>query len=59
MTDGFNEILLEKLGFSDVVSEQQNNTTWSMGVQTAESDIATAEWTYHPNKGFEVTYKLK
>ena len=54
-----NRYFINNLGFSSVVIEKQNNTSYSMGYQTAESDLATAEWIYHPDKGLEVTYTLK
>lgn len=57
--DQFIEIVHKELGFSDLVLEDMNETTWSMGPQTAESKKATARWTYHPDKGLEITYTLK
>ena len=55
----FNDSLLEKLGFSDSVGEEQYETNSLMGVQTAESDIAKASWSYSSDEGLEITYTFK
>ena len=49
-----------KLGLPDSFDNDLNNTAWSMGRQnqTFESKGITVTWTYHPNKGLEITYKL-
>ena len=57
--EGLTEKLLEELGFSDIVLEQVNSTSAMMGVQTAESSLATASWTYHPDNGLEIIFTLK
>lgn len=48
------------LGLPDSLYEEMLQTTWSMGKQseTYENVGVTVTWTYHPNKGLEVTYKL-
>lgn len=47
------------LGIPDSVYRDMNNTTWSMGKQSETFDDIgiKIEWTYHPDKGLEVTYK--
>ena len=59
VTDDLIKYTNSQLGFSDLVYEDMQTTTWSMGVQSAESKKATVKWTYHPDKGLEVTYTLK
>ncbi len=48
------------LGLPDSINSDIGNTSWSMGKQseTFESIGITVEWTYHPDKGTEITYKL-
>lgn len=48
------------LGLPDSLYEEMLQTTWSMGKQseTYENVGVTVTWTYHPDKGLEVTYKL-
>lgn len=50
----------KKLGLPDSLSNDMAQTTWSMGRQnqTFETAGVTVTWTYHPDKGMEVTYKL-
>lgn len=48
-----------ELGVPDSVIEKMNNTTWSQGIQKEEYNTFTISWTYHPDKGFEVTYEIK
>ncbi len=52
--------LHEKMGLPESLDEDMWNTTWSMGKQheTFEGVGVTVSWTYHPDKGLEVTYKL-
>lgn len=47
------------LGLSDSVYKDMCSTTWSMGKQSESfEDIGLkVEWTYHSDKGLEVTYK--
>lgn len=49
-----------KIGLPDSLYNDMIQTTWSMGKQqeTYESIGIKVSWTYHPNKGLEVTYKL-
>ena len=48
------------LGLPDSLYEEMLQTTWSMGKQSETYDKVgvTISWTYHPDKGLEVTYKL-
>ena len=48
------------LDLPDSLYEDMNHTTWSMGKQSETfTDIGLlVTWTYHPDKGLEVTYKL-
>ena len=47
------------LGLPDSLYEEMRQTTWSMGKQNETyTDVGiTVSWTYHPDKGLEVTYK--
>lgn len=49
-----------KLGLPDSLYNEMLQTTWSMGKQqeSFESIGVKVSWTYHPDKGLEVTYKL-
>ena len=48
------------LGLPDALYSDMLQTTWSMGKQkeTYERIGVEVTWTYHPDKGLEVTYKL-
>lgn len=50
----------KKLGLPNSLDNDMAQTTWSMGRQnqTFEDAGVTVTWTYHPDKGIEVTYKL-
>ena len=50
----------KKLGLPASLTEDMGNTTWSMGRQNKVYNSLGLEvtWTYHPDKGMEVTYKL-
>lgn len=50
----------KSLGLPDSLYESMNTTSWSMGKQseTFENIGVVVTWTYHPDKGLEVTYKL-
>ena len=50
----------KNLGLPDSLWNDMLQTTWSMGKQqeTYESIGIKVSWTYHPDKGMEVTYKL-
>lgn len=52
--------LNEDMGLPDSLWNDFLNTTWSMGKQqeTFEDVGVKVTWTYHPDKGLEVTYKL-
>ena len=54
------EDMNEKMGLPDSLYNDMLQTTWSMGKQseTYENVGVTVTWTYHPDKGLEVTYKL-
>ncbi len=45
------------LGLPDSLYNDMAETTWSMGKQSQTFDNVTVTWTYHPDKGLEVTYK--
>lgn len=50
----------KELGLPDSLNKDMGQTTWSMGKQQEEFEDAGVKvsWTYHPDKGLEVTYKL-
>lgn len=50
----------KEIGLPDSLYNDMLSTTWSMGKQTEtyESFGLTVSWTYHPDKGLEVTYRL-
>ena len=50
----------KKLGLPSSLAEDMNQTTWSMGRQNQKFNSIGLEvtWTYHPDKGMEVIYKL-
>lgn len=48
-----------ELGFGDSVYRDMLKTTALMGRQTAENSHYSVSWTYHPNNGLEVTYRIK
>ena len=54
------EKINEKMGLPSSVYNDMNQTSWSMGKQKATFEDIGIEvtWTYHPDKGLEVTYKL-
>lgn len=45
------------LGLPDYVLDDMSSTTAMMGRQTAAFDDVTVSWSYHPDRGLEVTYK--
>ena len=46
------------LGFPDSVRERMWETSYSDGTQTATSGDYTVSWTFHPDEGLEVTYRV-
>ena len=50
----------KKMNLPDSLYNDMLQTTWSMGKQqeTYENIGIKVSWTYHPDKGLEVTYKL-
>ena len=54
------EKINKALNLPDSLYEDMNQTSWSMGKQeeTFENVGVKVTWTYHPDKGLEVTYKL-
>ena len=50
----------ESMGLPSSLYNDMLQTTWSMGKQTETLNNLglTVSWTYHPDKGLEVTYKL-
>ena len=53
------ETVNEMLGFNDSLYSQMLSTSALMGRQSAETKKYRATWTYHPDKGLEVTYEKK
>ena len=53
------EDMNKALGLPAWLYENMLGTTWSQGVQTEQFDNVTVRYTYHPDKGMEVTYYLK
>ncbi len=51
--------LMEALDVPSYVEEEMNNTTWSLGKQTAEIDGYVLTWTYHPDMGIEILCRVK
>ena len=45
------------LGLPDYVLDDMSSTTALMGRQSASFDDVTVSWSYHPDRGLEVTYK--
>ena len=54
------EKINKKMGLPDSLYNDMNQTSWSMGKQKEVFENVGIEvtWTYHPDKGLEVTYKL-
>lgn len=51
--------VLGELNVTDVVRQQMSNTSALMGVQSGDWDSIHAQWTYHPNNGFELSLERK
>ena len=49
----------EEFGFNGSVYSQMLETNSLMGLQREENDKYRVSWTYHPDKGLEVTYVKK
>lgn len=49
----------EELGFNGALYSQMLETNALMGRQSEENDKYRVSWTYHPNRGLEVTYEKK
>ena len=49
----------EELGLPESVNKRMDETRSMDGIQTYEGDGFEISWTYHPDKGMEVTYSLK
>ena len=47
------------LGLPEYLLDDMSKTTALMGRQTETFDEITVSWSYHPNKGLEVTYKVR
>ena len=50
---------LKNLEFSGSIMSRIGNTRALDGTQTAESEIASASWTYHPDDGLSLVVELK
>lgn len=48
-----------ELGFTSVLYQKMNTTTWSQGKQTDSNENYAVTWTYHPDKGLEVLYEIR
>ena len=48
-----------QLGFTSAVYKRMTETTALQGRQFDENDNYKVSWTYHPDKGLEVTYEVK
>lgn len=46
--------VLDALDVTDAVLEKMNSTSALMGVVSASWNGITAEWTYHPDNGFDI-----
>lgn len=64
--DGFNILawykiksVLSDLGFSSAISEEMNETRALDGRQSASTDNYEVTWSYHPDNGLEVLFKIK
>ncbi len=53
------EKINKELGFSDVLMEKMRETSSLDGRQTDENDKFKVSWSYHPDRGLEVTYEKK
>jgi len=49
----------EELGFNGSLYSQMTHTSALMGRQSAENDKYRVSWSYHPDRGLEVTYEKK
>jgi hypothetical protein len=50
--------VLRELEVPDIVDSQISITTSLMGVQTADWDGITANWTYHPDRGLDISLEM-
>ena len=48
-----------ELGFNDSVAQEMQQTRSIDGRQSASNDDYEITWSYHPDNGLEVLYKLK
>ena len=53
------EDINQALGLPDYLFEEMGRTTGLMGRQSRTFDKVEVVWTYHPDNGLEVIYKLK
>jgi hypothetical protein len=51
--------ILVDLGFPSSVAEEMGETRALDGKQTASTDEYEVSWTYHPDSGLEVMFKVK
>ena len=52
------ECVIDELDMSPTVRSQMANTSSLMGVQTGSWDGINASWTYHPDRGLDISFKL-
>jgi hypothetical protein len=50
--------VLDAVNTPSSVSLQMDNTNALMGIQTASWDGLTASWSYHPDRGFDVSLRM-
>ena len=53
------EQINKDLGFSGSLISTMGSTTKAQGTQTTSNDNYTVSWSFDPDKGLEVTYKVK
>lgn len=53
------EDMNRELGLPEYLYEDMISTSYSQGKQTEEFEKISVTYSYHPDKGLEVTYKLK
>lgn len=49
----------KELGFNDAVYKRMQETTAIQGRQSEENDKYKVSWTYHPDRGLEITWEVK
>ena len=52
-------LLIDKLGLPDSLFEDMTMTNALMGKQSEEYENYVVEWSYHPDNGLDVIFKIK